>query len=529
MNAGPAGDTRRWLILIITLGGLLRFVGIWFGLPYPFARPDEDVATGKAIELLRSGDLNPHFFHWPSLTFYLFAAIYAVAGLVKGLWAAPALLGPHEQILLARIAVALAGTATLYVMFRLGRRVVDAPTGLLAAVLLAVATLHVRESHFAMTDVLMTLFLTVSLLSLLRAIDEPHDRVALVWFAMSGLTGGLAASTKYSGAAVAAALLPIFVSRTSRSFVSRHAWFPVLSFGICFAGAFVVTSPYALLDFHAFIDGFRFTFFHLAAGQNVNVGRGWLYHLTYSLPFGVGVPTFAAAVAGGIIMARHHRTHTAVLGTFAAIFFLLIGSGYLVFFRYVLPLLPITCLAAAVGIRHGARWLVKRTGLSHRASLGLLVALIVGPGLVNSVWFDILLARTDSRVVAARWLETHLQPGDSFYDNGGKYVAVDLSRTRYRRVTFDADAVDFVNSGGLGPDWLVIHESPLFAYTEVPQAVQQIAEQDYVLATRIDGTPLLPGGGIYDVQDLFFMPIWGMWTVERPGPTIRIYKRKDAG
>ncbi len=36
--------TRRALILLA--GAVLRFVPIWFGLPYPQARPDEEVAIG---------------------------------------------------------------------------------------------------------------------------------------------------------------------------------------------------------------------------------------------------------------------------------------------------------------------------------------------------------------------------------------------------------------------------------------------------------------------------------------------------
>ena len=48
---------------------------IWFGLPYPMARPDEEAALGHALGI--AGDLNPQFFHWPSLTFYVFAGILA--------------------------------------------------------------------------------------------------------------------------------------------------------------------------------------------------------------------------------------------------------------------------------------------------------------------------------------------------------------------------------------------------------------------------------------------------------------------
>ena len=34
-------------------------------------------------------------------------------------------------------------------------------------------------------------------------------------------------------------------------------------------------------------------------------------------------------------------------------------------------------------------------------------------------------------------------------------------------------------------------------------------------------------GVVYDLQDAFFMPLWGFRNVERPGPTIHIYLRND--
>ena len=56
---------------------MLRFFPIWFGLPYAQARPDETAALGLAVSI-RSGDLNPHFFHWPSFALYVFAGVHAV-------------------------------------------------------------------------------------------------------------------------------------------------------------------------------------------------------------------------------------------------------------------------------------------------------------------------------------------------------------------------------------------------------------------------------------------------------------------
>ena len=73
---------QRWLTAILMLGACLRFFPIWFGLTYQYSRPDETEAVGHALGML-GGDLNPHFFHWPSLTFYLFAAVFSVLSGIK--------------------------------------------------------------------------------------------------------------------------------------------------------------------------------------------------------------------------------------------------------------------------------------------------------------------------------------------------------------------------------------------------------------------------------------------------------------
>jgi 4-amino-4-deoxy-L-arabinose transferase-like glycosyltransferase len=517
--------TKRWLVLVLIAGCCLRVYGIWFGLPYLLARPDEDVAAGRAAAMLSTGDANPHFFHWPSLTFYLFAAAYAIAGAAKALFSSDSALTAAEQIVIARCVVAGAGTATIFVVFRMGCRVAGETTGLLAAALMAVATLHVRESHFAMTDVLMTFLVTSSLALLLRAVDEDGKR-SRQSFAAAGILGGLAASTKYSAVAIVAPLVVIFFARTSRSFLAREAWLPSMAFGGMLLVGFIATTPYAVLDYSAFVNGFRFTFAHLAAGQNVILGRGWMYHATHSLPFGMGIIAFPAAIVGAFIAARDYRRHVVVLASFAVLLYLSIGSGYLVFHRYVLPLLPTACLFAAIAVRRGAMWLSRRANAGYPALLGLLAALTLVPGLVNSVWLDILLARADSRVVAAQWLERRIAPFDMVYDAGGRYVALDLSSVTIRRLTFDDASGSFKPVGQGSPAWLILYESPLSAYTATPAAVERLAGRDYVLAHTVPGTRRA-SAAVYDRQDLFFLPVWGLWAVDRPGPTVHIYRKKD--
>jgi hypothetical protein len=216
--------------------------------------------------------------------------------------------------------------------------------------------------------------------------------------------------------------------------------------------------------------------------------------------------------------------HALVLGGFAGSLYLSIGSGRTVFFRYALPLIPLLCVAAAVGVWHAGRWLASRSRLSHSAAVGLLGAAVAMPAAINCVWFDMLLAKTDTRVLAAQWLIAHSDPSQSIFEAPVPYAELDLG-SAVHRWQFDMASESFVNAGGRVPDWLVLHESPLWTYARAPSALRRLAADKYDLAYTVRGTTGAARSAVYDLQDAFFMPVSGLSTVERPGPTIRIYRR----
>ncbi len=525
---------QLWLPAIVLLGAVLRLVPIWFGLPYTRARPDEETALGHSLTML-NGDLNPGFFHWPSLTFYVFAAIFKVATWIRLLASPESPVAYTTYLVLARAFVALCGATTIVVLYRLGRRIADEKTGLLAGCFLAVAILHVRDSHFAMTDILTTLLVTSSLLILMGAVDSVRQaagsRIPLKLFALAGLLGGLAASTKYSAAAIVAAMAGAQVviwSRPQIGILSARSWAPSVVFAaMCLAG-FVLATPYAILDFSTFARDFQFTATHLSAGHGLNLGRGWFYHIRRSLPYGLGVPIFIAAAIGVVPFVRHHRRAAIVIGTFAVAFYVAIGSGQTVFFRYVLPLVPIACLSAGVALRYGTLWIASRAALPERAVLIALLVVTGGPALVNCVWFDALLAKTDTRVLAARWLKENLEPEATLHDAGSSYSLLDLHDVQFHPWFYNPATNSFGDPAGRTPDWIVFHTSPLRLYSGVPWPLRRLADEKYALVWRIDATRGRPSTAVYDPQDAFFLPFSGFQTVERPGPSIEIYRRKDS-
>ena len=541
---GGRSPVEAWLWVILLIALALRIFPVWFGLPYLQARPDEAVSISRASGIL-AGDFNPHFFHWPSLTFYVFAAALGAVSAIRSLAGIDPSLPVSVAVITARVVVAIAGTLTVIPVFRLGRRMAGETAGLLAAAFLAVVPLHVRDSHFAMTDVLMTLLFTLCLAALVAAYDMARGVTpgqADRHFVVAGLLGGLATSTKYNAGVVAismAAAQILLLTRPGPGSWAGRRWralAPAALFAAAFAVGFVAATPYAVLDFPAFAVDFTYDLTHLSGGHAMPLGRGWYAHATRSLPYGCGALLLAAALAGVVVGVRRHLQHTFIVAAFGVAYYTVIGSGYTVFFRYVMPLVPIVCLFAAVATKAVVDLLpsadrgvadISRRSSTRTLVTAVLVLFIAGLPALTSARIDLLLARTDTRVIAAEWLGPQLRPEHTLHDAGGDYTRLDLRDRRYHEWHFDPNTRSFGHPEGLTPDWIVIPNSPVRHYVWVDPRIPQLVADRYDLVYTVKGTTRLPAGGMYDQQDAFFVPFSGFDEVERPGPTIEIYRRRQ--
>ena len=96
--------------------------------------------------------------------------------------------------------------------FRIGPPSVRTTTALAAAALLSLAFLHVRDSHFGVTDVPMTFLVLVAFLFIVRLSESGETRDLIA----AGVAAGLATSTKYNAALIALpALLVIFTDSSA--------------------------------------------------------------------------------------------------------------------------------------------------------------------------------------------------------------------------------------------------------------------------------------------------------------------------
>jgi 4-amino-4-deoxy-L-arabinose transferase-like glycosyltransferase len=476
---------------VLLLAAGLRLWSIDFGLDIERVRPDEEFVVGKAERILETGDPNPRFFHYPSLLLYADAALLRVA---------PSAVAPR---LVGRLVTAAFGVGTVLLLGVLGARLFTPSVGLLSALFLAVAYGHVRESHFATTDVPFLFFVTASVTA--GAEGRLGGRLSL--FRLAAVLAGLAASTKYPGLLALAPLL--FLGASLPALSPKEKAREALLGAFLFAAAFAATSPFVLLD----AEGARTSVFELFRevwGDRRLSGLDPLFPLRFSLLHGLGVPLLTLGFMGLVVRAREWKGVLLLLwlGTFYAVAALTPTR----FARYSLPLTPPLCLGAALLIE----------GLPSRRVVKLALAFTaVLPPLLDSISFDRVLGREDTRSLAASWIGANFPRGTPLLVSGGYGAPPIPPGYPVREVGFRLGAVREGEREGF--EHLVTHEHPaLSRFSRVDEGLRVRLETAELLARF---SPFREGErpGRFDELDAFYVPYEKPGTVERPGPIVSIW------
>ena len=377
-------------ILVVALG--LRVWSIRHGLPFVYNIDEEQHFVSKAARFFGGGGLDPDYFENPPGLTYLLWAAFAVryAGEnIRSLFHDD----PGVVYLTGREVVAVLGTAVVAATYPLAARFArDRYAGLVAAGVMAVAFVPVWYSKQALNDMPAVLPATIALVLALRYADEGRRRDLLV----AGLMAGLGASTKYTAGAV---FLAVIVAAWPR-------WRPMLAAaGAALAGA-ILLNPWLVGTPLRVLDAMR------SQGDRSSVAKvggsdlpAPLYYLE-SFTWGIGLPAALLAAAGLVLAVRAVPRRLLVLGLPALVLLVALSPFERAFARWALPAYPVLATLASYAVVWGAR----------RTRRPALVAGIAGvlaciPGLIASVHLDRLLAKTDTRLEARRYLLAETAPG----------------------------------------------------------------------------------------------------------------------
>jgi 4-amino-4-deoxy-L-arabinose transferase-like glycosyltransferase len=242
------------IILLIAL--LIRVWGVNYDLPYIY-HPDEPGYIVISQNIFKTGDLNPHFFNYPSLFFYINALAYIpyyLLGKIIGIFRTPNDILPPislamgvtlaqmpTAVLLGRIITIGFGVGTVGLVYFNGKQITGRTSvGILASLMAAISPTTVWHSRLITPDTFVTFFASASLLASTLVYQQGKT-----WqYAIAGICVGLTASSKYNGGLVILSLLLAHLLRYGKAAFKQPKLY--LALLLCGVG-FLATTPYAIL------------------------------------------------------------------------------------------------------------------------------------------------------------------------------------------------------------------------------------------------------------------------------------------
>lgn len=404
----PISKYPNFLITALTISALaLRLWGITWSLPndsHLFSyHPDEGVNLISGV--LENGVARPHldigFYNYGTVYFYLWQAAVAINssyGIVKPPPAQvvfPTQGQAHEavetigaQILVGRLVSAILGALTVLLVFALGNRLFGYRAGAIAAALFAVMPLAVLHAHFATVDTTATFLVCLSLVFGARLLDGLRWRDV----AITGALCGIAAAAKYNCSLVLLAPLAATFLGTDRTLAAKLRSSTILA--VCAAAGFLIACPGAYLDWPKFSHDFTYELHKSGEGMGLLFAEtppGWIYHITSSLRYGLGIIPLAAVLAGVVFALVKRTRQDWYLLAFLLVYYAVVGAAQVKFARYMLPLFP--ALAMLVG-RLAAE---PFTSVTLRRSASVLAGVAILAAAAMTISFDHVMADKDPR------------------------------------------------------------------------------------------------------------------------------------
>lgn len=343
-NKASSAKTAVYLMLALILFSLwvmLYLRGLSWGKPF-ILHPDEPVIVEKAIKILQKGDMNPHFFNYPSLPIYVQSLVSTITHLYL---TSSGKYGNHNYREIGaitqkekfffyhagRLASALFASIMLCLVFVLTRKVCNTWAALAAVGCVMAFPLLVREAHYVTPNVLAGLLVFGSVCLCVQFIEK-GKKSSIYWAAA---LGGLSVGAKYNAIIV---IVPVILTLVLRFRVKGLRHVPLIM--AVFAIGFIITTPYALLDMAKFMNDFSYEIWHYKwkghfGAQSISPIIEYLRYF-----WSVGALQFLLSVSGFFAIIFRGGAKGLVLAAFPVIYILFMSQYKVVFYRNMILIIP---------------------------------------------------------------------------------------------------------------------------------------------------------------------------------------------
>ena len=448
------------------------------------------------------------------------------------------ILNPSFLWLIARIVTVLIGTGTVYLVYLIGRKMFGYSVGLLAALFLALSFLHVQLSHFARPWAPMVFFVSLIMLLSPYIRQSPQKK----YYLLAGVAGGLAFGVS-PGSLFFMFIFVLAHFLTTGSFArklkDKNLWLSLLvfvplvlffiltnprSFWVLGFGEESLTTPKSIVNYlQIFVSYFKLIFF--------------------------SEPVISIFSLLGIIFFWFKSKKMVLLVLSWPIFYIstLYFINYTEFMeaeiqnRYMTVVIPWLAILAGFAAD-------RLTAKLQNPVKAILIFLIFIFPFGAALQYDWLLNQRDTRVLALEWVEENISAGAKIISNwssvnpsptkeailfqkelDGKslrvadQVLLNLSDKDYPRPAYNILKLAYIDK----EKWVVPQDAQYFLAAFWKE--QDLSAEERALIQSAELVKEFKQGQLEkpeDINDNFLRPVSILFSLERFGPTVRIYQIK---
>ncbi|MDR4509730.1 MAG: glycosyltransferase family 39 protein [Candidatus Brocadiaceae bacterium] len=243
--------------VILPLSILMRVPGLLYPLEFS---GDEMGYLAKALKF-GTGDLNPHYFVHPALSFYITfvaEAVFFVFGYFLGFFHSVSEFStlffnnPAPFLFAGRLPSLLFGAGTIYLVYLMGKNFFSKEVAICTALMLAITPLHIFESQTIRIRSIATFFGILCLYFIFTILKKGEKKD----YVLAGLSLGLCLATEYTMIFFTLPLFTVIILNLQNKFFLKNG--PTVSpkkgilFALSIALAILITcTPYTFFDYPA--------------------------------------------------------------------------------------------------------------------------------------------------------------------------------------------------------------------------------------------------------------------------------------
>jgi hypothetical protein len=399
-------DLHRFLFwTILIFAAVVRLKGLSSGLPLHTLYGESD--TFLVLErMLYTGNLNPHPFIYPGLSYYIhlpFLYMFYWIGIWAGYFNDIASIPQASLIFVGRFVCAMLGTATVVLVHKLGLNF-GKVAALTAMAILAALPQHIEFSHMLRPEVPAVFFVVAAHLAVFSLIQKPTARKAF----LIGVLAGAAFSIKYNIG------LPVIFTAGIALWLNRKTvvWSAFLLAPLGFLTIFVATNPFLIAAPSTLFHWLRKMDAFYSPAEDYYGKNVVYFYIEYLTRYNYQLALIISSVAGFVLTLSRFKPKGLLLSIYPIFLFLWLCSYDVRRVHELLPLHPF------IGIWSGVLF-----EFLWRAARQIPRSQVVTAGYLVVIFFTLffpfqraltqvhLYSKVDNRSKAELWMVNHLPQG----------------------------------------------------------------------------------------------------------------------